>query len=177
MKRQDNEIDEHFAKLIGRSLHDLPDVPEWASQRALNAWKAPATAKLGFVNQIGRALARITFDSWAQLSAGAVPVLRSGSQTRQLLFSFEDHDIDLRISQEPTGNFVLTGQILGPVDHGQVHWFESGDVVVRESALVDDGGEFLIANLQPGRGVLSFEINGSQFESPEFNLTVESSAV
>jgi hypothetical protein len=113
-------------------------------------------------------LAVLSFDSWGQpaLAAG----LRStGSATRQLVFSAEGCDIDLRIS--PSGErFAVSGQVLGPDDTGAVVLTpEQAEATVHEAAL-DALGEFHLADVAPGRYQLSLLLAGHEIVLPPFEV-------
>jgi hypothetical protein len=177
MKRQDDPEDQQFIELIGQAVNDLPDVPEWASQRALAAWKVPAPAKPNLLDRVGQALARLTYDSFAPSGSQIVPAFRSSSWTRQILFSHEDLDIDLRVRQEITGLFEISGQVLGPFEQGRALWTLLDMDQKVHSATIDEAGEFSFSNLSPGVGVLTLDINFRQFDLPEIVLIVDHGAI
>lgn len=89
----------------------LVDAPEPVIHRALQLFQArrPAAATPGLLRTLA---ARLQFDS-AGLSAQAAGVRHVGEETRQILFSAEGRDVDLRISSEGDG-WLLSGQVLGP---------------------------------------------------------------
>lgn len=156
--------DDEFTALVRRAVA-LPDAPAHMVQAALAAWQASplAAARLpGWGELATQALAAVRhqvvatlrFDSWAgaPLAAG----LRGmRSDTRQLLFSAEGRDVDLRITA--TGeHFALAGQVLGPDESGSVEltavggFGTAGEAAPRQAAL-DEMGEFHLADLAPGR--------------------------
>ncbi|WP_374568444.1 carboxypeptidase-like regulatory domain-containing protein [Ideonella sp.] len=160
------------AELLARvpAAAALADAPAEWQRRALAAWRAPATVSLAqaidAVRQ--RVLAVLSFDSWAQapLAAG----LRStGSATRQLVFSAEGRDIDLRIV--PSGDrFAVSGQVLGPDDSGAVALApEQAEATVYETPL-DALGEFRLADVAPGRYQLSLLLAGHEIVLPPFDV-------
>jgi len=79
--------------------------------RALQLFQArrPAPAASPMLRALA---ARLQFDS-AGLTAQAAGVRNVGEDTRQILFSAEGRDVDLRISPEGEG-WLLSGQVLGP---------------------------------------------------------------
>ena len=160
------------AELLARlpAAAALPDAPADWQRRALTAWRAPASLSLAqAVDTLRqRVLAVLSFDSWAQapLAAG----LRStGSATRQLVFSAEGRDIDLRIA--PSGaRFAVHGQVLGPDDSGAVALApELADATVYEAPL-DALGEFHLADVAPGRYQLSLLLAGHEMVLPPFEV-------
>lgn len=160
--------DELLARLPAAAA--LPDAPADWQRRALTAWRASASLSLAqAVDALRqRVLAVLSFDSWAQspLAAG----LRStGSTTRQLVFSAEGRDIDLRIS--PSGErFAVHGQVLGPDDSGAVALApEQVAATVYETAL-DAMGEFHLADVAPGRYQLSLLLAGHEIVLPPFEV-------
>src|SRR3954471_24492364 len=90
--------DDDLGALLRRAV-ELPDAPESLVQRALKLWPgAQGTSLTALARQaIQHIVASLTFDSWA---APALPGgLRSaGSETRQLLFTAEGRDIDVRVT-------------------------------------------------------------------------------
>jgi hypothetical protein len=114
--------DERLADALraSRVMHDAPDA---LIERAIGLWTPrAAVATATPPSALRRLLATLRFDS-----AGAAPLafgLRSAGgagEVRQLLFSLDGRDVDLRIapSGEP-GRFRLSGQVLGPDAAGSV---------------------------------------------------------
>jgi hypothetical protein len=95
----------------------LEDAPEPVIQRVLDLWQRPASPAVA-PGPLRRLVAALSFDS-AGLTPGAVG-LRGGSSTRQLLFSADGRDIDLRIEAGAGATWQLSGQILGPDEAGTV---------------------------------------------------------
>lgn len=160
------------AELLARvpAAAALADAPADWQRRALAAWRAPATVSLAQAIDTlrKRILAVLSFDSWAQapLAAG----LRStGSATRQLVFSAEGHDIDLRIV--PSGaRFVVSGQVLGPDEHGAVALAPDQAGATVHEAPLDAMGEFHLADVTPGRYQLSLLLAGHDVVLPPFDV-------
>jgi hypothetical protein len=95
----------------------LQDAPESAIQRAIGVWRArPRTAATGGLRQL---LATLRFDSLG-LAATAAGLRSAGDDgVRQLLFSADDRDVDLRITPLQDGlHWRVSGQVLGPDDAG-----------------------------------------------------------
>jgi hypothetical protein len=107
-----------------RAGRALERPPEAVLQRAMGIWRPRGAAA------VGQAVAALVQRVTAVLrhdSAGLSPLamgLRSGpGGTRQLLFSADGHDIDLRLQAEPGAQpprWRIEGQLLGPVSSGRV---------------------------------------------------------
>lgn len=160
------------AELLARlpAAAALPDAPADWQRRALAAWRAPANLSLAQAVEAlrQRVLAVLSFDSWAQspLAAG----LRSaGSNTRQLVFSAEGRDIDLRIA--PSGaHFAVDGQVLGPDDNGVVALTSESAATAIYEAPLDALGEFHLADVAPGCYRLSLLLAGHEIVLPPFEV-------
>jgi hypothetical protein len=104
-----------------RSSRGLDEAPEHLILRAIDLWQprpqaaAPSTA--GAAAVLRRFVAALVFDSGA--STPDALGLRSGAlATRQLLFTAEGHDVDLRLEPMAGGVWKLSGQLLGPDSSG-----------------------------------------------------------
>lgn len=120
----DPDDDETLAAAL-RASRVLQDAPEALVQRAIGLWQAPAAVPAsaaagtsGPVAALRRLVATLVFDS---LDHGALAAGRRSAATlghlaaRQLLFSTEGRDIDLRLTPLDGGTrWVLSGQVLGP---------------------------------------------------------------
>lgn len=93
-----------------RASRTLEDAPEALIQRAIGLWQAPAR---GAAPPRRRLLAVLGFDS-----AGAAPLAfgrrSTGTEVRQLLFSAEGRDLDLRVTPAAGGRWQVAGQVFGP---------------------------------------------------------------
>jgi hypothetical protein len=189
--------DAELARLLRHSLRTLPEVPRWASERALAVWRAPvagatAAAQPGLLQRLQAVL---SFDSW---QAQPTLALRSAGQTRgarsprQLLYAVGEHDIDIRIQAQPTppgGDetqppcFQVSGQVLGPATGGSVTWLAlgpdgqplaptpAGDAEQgARSVSFDDLGEFVLADLPTGRGLLRLRLGSATADLPTIEL-------
>ena len=68
--------------------------------------------------------AALSFDSWAQPSL-ALGMRSTATELRHLLYSVDGRDIDLRVV--PSGaEFAISGQVLGPDEHGVVELAPEG---------------------------------------------------
>lgn len=147
---------------LERALRDslrLEDAPEHVIRRALAAWRprgAPGAAR-GLLQQV---LAALTFDSGAAAPL-AFGMRSAGGTLRQLLFSAQGRDIDLRIAAtEPAGgapeaaHWQLSGQVLGPDDSGTVVLADAAGQVLGETPL-SELGEFRLPTVPAGAYVLT----------------------
>lgn len=173
MPARNDPTDAEMALLLKQSLQALPDVPPWATERALAVWRSPArsAAPTAAPGLLQRLIATLRFDSWQAQPALA---LRSGAAgPRQLLFAVGDHDIDLRLHRHPGAEprHEISGQVLGPATEGGVTWLplapgsdaESAETADASGSLespLDELGEFVITGLAAGRGVLRLRLGG-----------------
>lgn len=161
------------AELLARlpNAAALPDAPADWQRRALAAWRAPAPLAEAMQALRQRVLAVLSFDSWATapLATGLRSAGAAHSAIRQLVFSAEGHDVDLRIA--PSGpRFTVSGQVLGPDDHGVVALSpELASASVHEAPL-DEFGEFRLADVVAGRYRLSLLLGEHEIELPPFDV-------
>jgi hypothetical protein len=108
-------------------------------------------------------LAKLLFDSHIQMSAAMV---RGATQTRRILYSTQQIDIDLQITPEQ-GSQNMLGQIL---DSKQPDEFAPAFVSMKNNATgelmegkeTDSLGQFNFRNIPPGRYDLVFEIESQE---------------
>lgn len=111
-----------------KASRTLVDAPEHVIQRAIDVFAArgmaqaatPAPQPAGLRQRLQ---ALLSFDSGGLAPAAAgVRSMGSGtgSGTRQVLFSAEGRDIDLRIGPSSAAGWQVSGQILGPDETGTV---------------------------------------------------------
>lgn len=140
-----------------RALRELPDAPERMIRRAESIW--PGSGSL-----LTRTRALLSIDSWSS----PLPALRSGSiQTRQLLFTTEMRDIDVRIAPGE-GAWVIEGQVLGPADGGTLSVLHDGDQVA--TAELDELGTFRVEGLAAGRYQLVVCFANERVELPDVDV-------
>lgn len=159
--------DEALARRLPQAAA-LPDAPPAWRARAVAAWRAPVTVA-GLAESLRQRIhAVLSFDSWAAapLAAG----LRStGSSTRQLVFSAEGRDIDLRIT--PQGDqFAIRGQVLGPDEAGSVALAPEHAAASVHACALDDLGEFHLGSVAPGRYSLRLVLPGHELVLPPFDV-------
>ncbi len=125
-----DDDDEALAAALGAS-RVLQDAPEALVLRAIGLWQQPAVVPVAASPSVAasalgglrRLVATLVFDS---LDHGALAGGRRGAATmghlaaRQLLYSTDGRDIDLRLTPLDGGTrWVLSGQVLGPELSGQ----------------------------------------------------------
>lgn len=161
----DDEFDARLRQAVA-----LPEVPPALMHAAIGLWSArpgePMRAALR------RVAAVLSLDSWA---AGATALgLRSArSATRQLLYSAEGCDIDLRIS--PAGEaWALAGQVLGPYDSGGVELAPSGEgagpAPVTQRTALDNLGEFRLDGVAGGVYELRLQLGAHEVVLPPIEV-------
>lgn len=162
--------DESLAGALSAS-RVLHDAPEAVIERAI-ALFAPRPAAVGSVQRrpgLVRRLASLAFDS------GSQPALAFGQRSdagsvRQLLFSLEGRDIDLRIAPDESGAaFALSGQVLGPDSAGVVviEPDHGGDA---DAVALSDLGEFRLRPVRPGTYRLTLELADQAIELPPVHV-------
>lgn len=174
--------DDELGALLRRAAA-LPDAPAAWQQRAIAAFQ-PATqgtaALSGVVSAAAglaaavirhatqRLTARLSFDSWAvsPLASGLRSV--GTTATRQLVFSAEGRDVDLRITPQGA-NFALDGQLLGPDESAAVVLTPLQTGAVRETA-VDSMGEFHLGDVPSGRYQLVLQLGSLAIELPDIEV-------
>lgn len=139
--------------LLLMQTDDSKDAPTWVINRAARIFPAlqPRGTESGWRQAI-RAL--LTFDSRQQLpalglrSSGTIPA-------RQLLYSAEGRDIDVRVTPEGSKR-RLEGQILGEDAAGRV-LLNAGDAVAAE-ADINSLGEFVLPPVAPGHYAMTLRL-------------------
>lgn len=165
----DEDFERHLREAVA-----LPEVPPALTHAALALWDGqPVPLATGLLRRLQAVL---SLDSWAQ--PGTALGLRGlRSPTRQLLFSAEGCDIDLRVS--PAGEaFDLSGQVLGPYDSGQVglvHLPPEGAPApdLPRHATLDALGEFRLEAVPAGRYQLRLQLGHDDIVLPPIEVGPE----
>jgi hypothetical protein len=150
-----------LARAVGAS-RTLHDAPEAVIQRAIalfdtRAAVVPAAVAVQRRPGLVQRLAALVFDSTGT-SALAFGRRSGGGSMRQLLYSVEGRDVDLRIAADEAGTaYVLSGQVLGPDSAGVVviEPDQGGDA---NAVALTELGEFRLPPVQPGRYRLTLEL-------------------
>ena len=172
MKSLDKLSDAELLRELRRAHDELPDAPPALLRAALDLWRAAPESSAIAALAAGlrtRLTAWLSFDSWA--TPLALHGMRSArTPTRQLLFSAEHRDIDLRIT--PTaGVFSITGQVLGPGTAGSVDLLAHGAAeAAAHRAQLDPLGEFRIDGVQAGRYAMTLRLGGDEIVLPAIDV-------
>lgn len=114
-----------------------------------------------------RIIALLTFDSHSTGPAFGVRSLPSAS--RQMLYSAEEIDLELRITVQ-NDEYVLAGQVIGEgCADGHV---EISGVAARSKATLNEVCEFALPPIPPGNYSLTVRIVDREIEIPELELKV-----
>jgi hypothetical protein len=148
----------------------LEDAPEHVIHRALAVFQ-PNRKTDAAPSLLQRILAVVTFDSGAA-SPLAFGMRSAGGTTRQMLFSAEGHDVDLRISpaDESRGaagsaEWVLAGQVLGPEAEGAVIVSDGSGLETARVAL-NDMGEFRLPAVSSGDYTVTLKLGQIEIVLP-----------
>ncbi len=170
MKTLSELNDDELSAELNQSRH-LHDAPEAVIQRSIDLFtsrqRVPPAPSL-----LQRVLAVLDFDS-AGLLLPTLGVRGSASSSRQMLFTAEGRDIDLRIASaegSPSrdgGRWVIFGQLLGPDREGQVE-LSCADGV-RQVAL-DEMLEFRFDQVPGGSIRLALHLAGLVIELPAVDV-------
>jgi hypothetical protein len=166
--------DERLAQAL-RDSRGLEDAPEPWVLRAIDLFntqprRAPRAARAG----LPRLLAALRFDS-----LGASPLAfgrrSTATEQRQLLYTLEACDVDLRVAaaEGHDDRFVVSGQLLGPDSQGVVFAQAAGavagaaaDQAHLASAALNEFGEFRLPPLGVGEWRLTLELADKTIELP-----------
>jgi hypothetical protein len=172
MPHVDDTADDELGQRLRHALQALPDAPPALQRAAIGLWPA-ASARQGLqaaasslLNQIAAVLA---FDSWA--APAGLPAMRSlRSPTRQLLYSTQGRDIDLRIAPAADA-YALAGQVLGPDEAGRIELTRI-DLPTQPAWLapLDPLGEFRIEGLSRGVYALTLQLGGDAIVLPPVDI-------
>jgi hypothetical protein len=165
-----------------RAASRLEDAPESLIQRALGLLPAAAPAPLPSWSELGAGLRRVLAALVLDTAGAPAPALglRSGAASvRQLLFSAEGRDIDLRVTPVAAGagRWMLVGQVLGPDLAGRVllcavptYPLPPGEVPDQHAAVLTDLAEFRFGPVPAGRWQLVLLTEDMVLELPAFDV-------
>jgi hypothetical protein len=158
----DDPDDEDLLQRGRRALRELHDAPEAWIRRA-EAIAAPALA-----TRVWRRVVQavVSFDSLAA-PPQALAVRNAAVGARQLLFTVEGRDIDLRIAPG-AGGWTIEGQVLGPDERGEVE-IDDGHGVLRMLPL-DEFGTFHVDALAAGKHQVALLVGDERIELPTLEV-------
>lgn len=167
MNTEPDPDDEALVRAL-RATRVMHDAPEAVLRQALALFEARAPAPAAPAPR-SRLLALLAFDS-----AGASPLAfgkrSGGSAMRQLLFSLDGRDIDLRIAPAAqAGQFELSGQVLGP-DAGGTVLLVRGDGSDEHAAALNGLGEFRLPPVAAGRWHLTLDLGALAIDLPPLEI-------
>lgn len=154
--------DEALAQALSASRL-LEDAPASLVEAAVGLWQ-PRPRRAARTGLLQRVAAVLTFDSGAA-SPLAYGLRSGGSAQRQLLYSIEGCDIDLRIAPQDAGRYTLSGQVLGPDALGVVviEPVQGGEAV---EVLLSDLGEFTLPAVAAGDWRVTLQLTDRTIELP-----------
>lgn len=152
---------------LGRASRRMENAPQAPLEQAFAIWRPrPATPGL-----MQRLVARLRFDD---ATAAMAPALRSAKpRVRQMIFSVDNVDIDLRIESAAVlgpGTWIVRGQVLGMPTSSSVV-LRSGDQVSQTSC--DEFGAFHFDGVATGLHQLWIEAADLSVELPSFDVGPE----
>lgn len=145
-----------------RDSRRLEAPPEHVLQRAFAVWR-PRAAAPSLLRQL---LATLSFDSgW--VPQPALGTRGAGARQRQMLFTVEGLDLDLRITPQPDGGYVLGGQVLGPETRVSLTLASAAG---SQSCTPDALGEFRFQAVPGGECRLRLQHGDAEVELPPIDL-------
>jgi hypothetical protein len=155
-----------------RRSRTLQDAPELLIQRAIDLWQhKPLIKAAESGGALKRVLAALRFDSRATPALALGLRSAAASETQQLLFSADGHDIDLRITPVTTQDgeraWEVRGQVFGPSAEGTVE-LASGEVSAFQAW--DELGEFCFDAVGSGQWRAVLRGAAVEIETPLFEL-------
>ena len=119
---------------------------------------------------VERIVAALTFDSARTAPAFGVRSA-TNADSRQLMFTSGENDIDLRLARTEKG-WKIAGQVLGNCAVGWVEIEGAGDEPRKMEAILNELCEFTLSPIPPGNYTLSLHLPGAEVQIPEIDLSV-----
>lgn len=169
MTPDDPLTDEALSALAHRAAQ-WPDAPPALVRAAVALFATRARPWWAGAGEAMReVLAALRFDSAAQ-PALAAGMRGAGADARQLLFSAEGRDVDLRLSPAGAGLWRLHGQVLGPDEQGLVLLRADGADSPQQQVALDALGEFVLDSVAPGHWQLALRLADQTIVLPVMHL-------
>lgn len=157
-----------------RQARTLESAPEHLVQRAIalfdaRASAAPASVAAAPASALKRLAAVLSFDS-AGRAALAFGRRSGGSATRQLLYTADGRDIDLRVTPVEAADgprWRISGQVLGPDERG---WARLQGESARREVSWNDLAEFSFDSVGAGSWVVVLHGSDWEVELPPIDL-------
>lgn len=140
------------------------DAPPSLIQQAVQMFKPKRQPTV-----IERIVAALTFDSFATAAAG----VRGSTDTRQLIFTAREREIDVRVTPE-SGRWHVSGQILGKDAHGRAELIETETNAGAAAATLTAMSEFDLPSVAAGPYRLYFRLEDVEIDIPNLELGVSS---
>lgn len=148
-----------------RDSRQLVSAPEHLIERAFTIWQ-PRRADAAPASALQRLVAVLGFDSgWSLLPAAGVR--SAATRQRQLLFTLGHHDLDLRIRPQAGDGYLLSGQLLGPEQPGELS-VQVGEH--RQRVALDTLAEFRFDPVPAGTCRLVLHLASTDFAFPPVEL-------
>jgi hypothetical protein len=142
---------------------ELRAPPAYVTQRALQVFREVEQPAGAFASGLRSLLALLRFDSGLTPAYG----MRSGpGQDRQMFFTVDEFDIDLRLEAD-MGFWRLEGQLLGGDAGGTV---ELAGAEHRYTGMLNELGEFVFLGVRPDSYRLQIALPGVAISVPELVL-------
>jgi hypothetical protein len=162
---RDPSDDELVRLLRGEALQ--VDAPEHVVRRALGVFPPPRPAPRPAV--LERLVAALSFDSAAGTPL-ALGVRGAAAEARQLVFTAEGRDIDLRlvpVGEAGDTDFEVSGQVLGPDTAGTIV-LEGGGTT--RTVQLNELSEFSFGAVPVGDYTLTMQLQGAVVVVPALHL-------
>jgi hypothetical protein len=144
---------------------ELVPPPERVLARALQVFHPTQESARGLMQGLRSLVALLSFDSGLSPAMG----MRSGTtQVRQLLFTVDEFDIDVRL-QPDNGAWRLEGQVLGGASGGMAALAGSEHEYTGE---VNSLGEFVFTSVQPDVYRMHITLPDAEIAIPELPLAL-----
>jgi hypothetical protein len=157
----DQLSDDEWLQLVRRAV-SMPNAPAELLQSALALWRQGGPAATSALPP-RRWLAVLSFDSWA--TAPVLAGMRAlRSEVRQLLYTAQDIDIDLRIAPK-ADHFTLSGQLLGSDADAGIELAVLAGPDEKEPLRVtrlDELGEFVLDGVPGGTYMLTVRVGADE---------------